>query len=126
MTNDMVEIKDEGKFFWKGRFDNLINSGGIKINPEIIEDTLADIYKIETIALGIPHEKLGQQLVLVSTRELTKTEADMIRGKWRQVLPLIPAPMKIVTCKSIPRNDVFKVDRIKLAGEIIKLMEPLK
>ena len=69
ITNDLVEIHEPGKFRWLGRADNVINSGGIKINPELIEQ------KVERIAMqlnieqnyfvgGLPHETLGQQAVL--------------------------------------------------------------
>ena len=37
LTNDIVEIIDNQTFYWKGRKDNVINSGGIKIYPEEIE-----------------------------------------------------------------------------------------
>ena len=37
VTNDLVDLISDTQFVWKGRFDNLINSGGIKLNPEQIE-----------------------------------------------------------------------------------------
>src|SRR5690606_24613792 len=36
-TNDVVEIITYKKFHWKGRYDNVVNSGGIKLFPEEIE-----------------------------------------------------------------------------------------
>jgi O-succinylbenzoic acid--CoA ligase len=46
ITNDMVEIKDEKNFKWLGRIDHVINSGGIKIHPEIIEKKIAQLSKV--------------------------------------------------------------------------------
>ncbi len=40
VTNDIVNILDHNKFLWIGRKDNLINSGGVKISPEYIENKL--------------------------------------------------------------------------------------
>ena len=34
ITNDLVEMKDKKHFKWLGRYDNVINSGGIKTSPE--------------------------------------------------------------------------------------------
>ena len=39
-TTDIVELITPETFRWKGRLDNIINSGGVKINPEIIEQKL--------------------------------------------------------------------------------------
>jgi O-succinylbenzoic acid--CoA ligase len=36
-TNDIVELVNENQFIFMGRFDNVINSGGIKLIPEQIE-----------------------------------------------------------------------------------------
>ena len=55
-STDIVDLRDETHFGWLGRFDNVINSGGIKIHPEKIESDmktlcpeLPDFY-IESVA----------------------------------------------------------------------------
>jgi O-succinylbenzoic acid--CoA ligase len=40
ITNDIVEIQNSKQFKWLGRYDNVINSGGIKLFPEQIEAKL--------------------------------------------------------------------------------------
>ncbi len=65
ITNDVVELKSDTKFEWLGRFDNIINSGGIKLHPEKIEDMLASILNTNFFVHGFPDEKLGQKLVLI-------------------------------------------------------------
>jgi O-succinylbenzoic acid--CoA ligase len=37
LTNDIVKLISDTEFVWLGRFDNVINSGGVKINTEQIE-----------------------------------------------------------------------------------------
>src|SRR5690606_37183368 len=37
VTNDIVEISGHNSFRWLGRFDNVINTGGIKVIPEQLE-----------------------------------------------------------------------------------------
>ena len=45
VTNDMVDLIDSTHFVWRGRFDNVINSGGVKIFPEEIEKLIAPYVK---------------------------------------------------------------------------------
>ncbi len=37
ITNDLVELKDNKTFLLKGRVDNVINTGGVKVHPEEVE-----------------------------------------------------------------------------------------
>jgi len=39
-TNDRVELRPDGAFRWLGRIDNVINSGGVKIQIETVEAAL--------------------------------------------------------------------------------------
>lgn len=64
VTNDVVQLINENQFVFLGRADNIINSGGIKIMPETVEDKLRRIERRFFIA-GMPDEALGQKVVLV-------------------------------------------------------------
>ena len=65
ITNDIVNLKSKTEFEFKGRFDNVINSGGIKIIPEEIEQKIRPFIKQRFFIYGKPDEKLGQKTVLV-------------------------------------------------------------
>ncbi|MGK0413383.1 MAG: O-succinylbenzoic acid--CoA ligase [Polaribacter sp.] len=64
-TNDVVELISDRHFKWLGRFDNVINSGGVKLHPEKIEEKLAKIISNRFFVIGIPDEKLGEKLILL-------------------------------------------------------------
>ena len=64
-TNDVVVLISDTQFQWLGRFDNVINSGGIKLHPESIEDKLSQIIAQRFFVAGIPDEKLGEKLILI-------------------------------------------------------------
>jgi O-succinylbenzoic acid--CoA ligase len=64
-TNDVVELISDRHFKWLGRFDNVINSGGVKLHPEKIEEKLAKIISNHFFVIGIPDEKLGEKLILL-------------------------------------------------------------
>ncbi|MGS2739511.1 AMP-binding protein [Sinomicrobium sp. M5D2P17] len=63
-TNDLVELVSEKEFRWLGRYDNLVNSGGIKLVPELIEKKIRKIIPGRFYVTGIPDDKLGEKLVL--------------------------------------------------------------
>ena len=64
VTNDVVELLDDSHFVWKGRADNVINSGGIKIFPEEIEKQLeAQIHQPFFVG-SVNDAKSGERLVL--------------------------------------------------------------
>lgn len=63
-TNDAVNVLNENEFIWLGRIDNVINSGGVKLFPEQIEEKLS--HKIERRFFIASQEspELGEKLVL--------------------------------------------------------------
>ena len=64
-TNDLIEMYDEKTFNYLGRRDNIINSGGVKISPEVVEHKLAYHIQFPFFIYGIPDKILGQKLIMV-------------------------------------------------------------
>ncbi len=65
VTNDVVEWEDFTHFIWKGRWDNVVNSGGIKLFPEELEKPLGALLDRRYFFFGEPDETYGDQLVLL-------------------------------------------------------------
>lgn len=65
ITNDLVELVNENQFVFLGRFDNIINSGGIKLIPEQIEKKLAGKIDGRYFVTGKKDEQLGEKLILI-------------------------------------------------------------
>lgn len=65
VTNDVVALISDTAFKWLGRFDNVINSGGIKLHPEKIEEKLSLIIKERFFVAGIKDAVLGEKLILI-------------------------------------------------------------
>ncbi|MFV8392789.1 AMP-binding protein [Flavobacterium sp. LB2P6] len=65
VTNDLVELVGENQFVFLGRIDNVINSGGIKLIPEKIEDKLSDKINSRFFVTGKEDPVLGEKLVIV-------------------------------------------------------------
>ncbi len=64
-TNDIVEIISINKFQWLGRFDNVINSGGVKIYTETLEAKISSLLKVQIYLGSEQDERFGERLVLV-------------------------------------------------------------
>lgn len=69
-TNDVVEVVDHNHFRWLGRADNIINSGGIKVQIEQLEKKLEEGVKLlgvdrQYFVAGLPDEKLGERISLI-------------------------------------------------------------
>ena len=64
-TNDIVELVSENQFVFLGRFDTIINSGGIKLIPEQIEEKMMPFIKNRFFVIGKADKELGEHLVLV-------------------------------------------------------------
>ncbi len=113
VTNDLVEILDDKRFIWKGRYDNIINSGGVKLLPEKIEKTIAHLIPGKFIVIGMKDEKLGHALTLVIEKESAgrKNDADYFRKSLSTVLSGYELPRNIVFVDKIPTTENGKPDR---------------
>jgi len=65
ITNDIVELVNENQFIFLGRIDNVINSGGVKLIPEQIEEKLGGKFHHRFFITSKPDNELGEKVVLV-------------------------------------------------------------
>jgi O-succinylbenzoic acid--CoA ligase len=110
-SNDIVKLIDEKTFIWKGRYDFIINSGGIKINPEEIEHKIKHLISNDFIISSIPDEILGQKLILV-----LQTEENLIienlKNSLKQVLSKYEVPKEFYRIQQFE-----KLQQEKLRGK---------
>ncbi|WP_201288837.1 AMP-binding protein [Polaribacter septentrionalilitoris] len=64
-TNDVVDLISDTKFEWLGRHDHVINSGGVKLYPEKIEEKLSKIISNRFFVAGIPDAVFGEKLIVI-------------------------------------------------------------
>ena len=64
ITNDIVKLISDTEFEWMGRYDTIINSGGVKLLPEQIEIKLAPFLAEPFFIAGIADKKLGSKVCL--------------------------------------------------------------
>jgi len=114
ITNDLVEISAPGSFRWIGRYDNLINSGGIKVVPEELEMLIAEKTGLVCAVIGIPDNRLGQRLTLIAEKHGKFTNTSEVMLELRKILSRNLLPKQILWVDKFPRNNFFKIDRLRL------------
>jgi O-succinylbenzoic acid--CoA ligase len=115
-TNDIVSRYEEQsasgfrRFRWLGRFDNVINTGGIKVFPEELERLLAGRLPQRFYIKGEPDEKWGEAVVLVT--EPTALSDSEIREACAATLQAYQVPKRIRRIEEIPLTSNGKIRRI--------------
>ncbi|MEP3210319.1 MAG: AMP-binding protein [Maribacter sp.] len=110
VTNDIVKLISETEFDWLGRYDHIINSGGIKLFPEQIETKLAPMLRNRFFVTGLPDAKLGQKLVLVVEGELDTDKLKQILSECKG-LQGFEIPKSVYTLPKFIETDTGKIRR---------------
>lgn len=93
ITNDIVELTDNRHFRWLGRYDNVINSGGVKLHPEALERQLAaHLPEIDFYLTSRPSEIWGREMIMVVIGE----PRGGIMEKCREILPAASVPKEVI------------------------------
>ena len=108
-TNDTAELMPDGSFRILGRIDNIINSGGIKIQIEPLEEKISAILSLPVAITSAPDAKFGEKVVLLTEQELTP---DMLTRLQKQ-LPAYERPKQYLTVDKIPHTPNGKIDRVR-------------
>ena len=99
ITNDVVEIVNDKQFIWLGRYDNVINSGGVKLFPEQIEEKLSEYIGRRYFVQGRQDDTLGEKLILVVEGEPFDLPSDAFKhlGKFEKPKEVVFVPQFIET-----------------------------
>lgn len=95
ITNDLVKLKDNKRFQWLGRIDNVILSGGKKIYPEQLEAKTAGVIAYPHFFMAFNDDRLGQAVMLVLETE---------RGPMEVIDELMPALLEVLAPHERPRR----------------------
>jgi O-succinylbenzoic acid--CoA ligase len=111
VTNDVVELMEDGRFLFVGRADNIVNSGGIKLFPEKIEKKLNSVIDQPFAVTGLPDDLLGQKLVLVVA---SHTNDASLKDRIAPLLDKYENPKEIIYIPQLFYTSNNKIDRVAL------------
>ena len=123
-TNDIACIYPDGSFTIAGRKDNVINSGGIKIQAEEMEERLRPFIPVPFVVTSVPDPRLGQALTLLIAGQVDVRE---LESKLQTVLDAYHRPRHIFMTESIPQTENGKTDRAgcRILARQMKKLHPL-
>lgn len=107
-TNDIGRIYSDGSFTILGRKDNIINSGGIKIQAEEIEKQLRSVISVPFVITSVSDKRLGQALTLLMEYQNDMPE---IETQIQALLSPYHRPKYIRIVDQIPQTGNGKIDR---------------
>ena len=118
-TNDIARIYPDGSFTILGRKDNVINSGGIKIQAEEIEKVLRPFIPMPFVITSVPDPRLGQAVTLLIEGQLDMEE---LKNKVQEILSPYHRPKYIRMVDFIPQTGNGKINRVECRTLAEKLL----
>ncbi|WP_299012452.1 AMP-binding protein [uncultured Polaribacter sp.] len=115
-TNDVVSLISDTQFEWLGRFDNVINSGGVKLHPEKIEEKLSKIIEQHFFVTGISDEVLGEKLILIVEKGISSNlDVNFLSAKIKalKTLSKFEIPKEMYFTESFVETETGKIQRKK-------------
>ena len=114
-TGDIAYQDKDGFYYVTGRKDNLIKSGGHRINPQEIEDGIMDTgLVVEAAVVGIPDTLLGLKLAaVVEPKEKGNHQRKVFYKNVPGNYQNINCQVQIIFVRSLPKKTSGKIDREK-------------
>lgn len=117
-SGDLARTDADGYLYFVARADQLIKTSGYRVSSTEIEEVVSEVPGvIESVALGMPDELLGQKIVVAVAGSLEGAEEfiERIRRHCRLHMPPYMAPADIHVLEQLPRNANGKPDRDAVA-----------
>ncbi|MAT52743.1 MAG: acyl-CoA ligase (AMP-forming), exosortase A system-associated [Porticoccaceae bacterium] len=115
-SGDQVRKDDEGYLYFISRKDEMIKTSGYRVSPTEVEEVVYGLEGVaELAAVGLPHQDLGQAILLVAAANPAITE-EAVLNHCRQTLPNYMVPLAVRFIETLPRNQNGKIDRKLLAN----------
>lgn len=109
-TNDIARIYPDGSFIILGRKDNVINSGGIKIQAEEMEKLLCPYIPVSFVITSVPDPRLGQAVTLLLEG---RPDTEEIENKLQEICEPYYRPKYILATDHIPQTENGKINRVE-------------
>ena len=121
LTNDKVKILNNKEFLFLNRTDNIINSGGLKINPEEVENKILKSLGDNNFFVDkIKNDKFGEEIILIA---LKKIKINLLIDSIKLLKDKKVQPKKIYIVDKFIFNDNQKIDKLKSKNYALKLKQ---
>jgi len=121
-TGDLLKRDEEGYYYFVGRKDDMIMSGGEHIYPAEIEECIAKHPKVDIVCvIGLPDSKWGEAVTAVVTPKAGEVLNEEEIKEWcRGKIPGFMIPKKVIFIKAdeYPRTPLGKIIRRHLKEKL--------
>ena len=124
-TGDLGSVDDKGRVSVTGRADDVINTGGLKVAPRVVEEAvLAHVPAVtEAVVVGVPDPEWGQAVALVAVTSpggppvgpVPDAGVGEIREMLRPHLESAALPRRVLVVPELPMRGPGKPDRAAVA-----------
>lgn len=122
-TSDRGRLHPDGRLEVLGRLDDVIITGGVKVEPRHVEEALTGIDGVaEACVVGLPDEQWGSRVVAAVVPEPVgqpgrskRWDDAALREAVRARLDGAHAPKRVVVLEALPLRPSGKVDRREVA-----------
>jgi O-succinylbenzoic acid--CoA ligase len=118
-TNDQVRLLDAHSFEWLGRADFIINSGGVKVQAEKVEQVLEvalaelGLPTRRVFVAGQPDARLGEQVTAFLEGEpLSETQTQALHNLLAERLDRYERPRNVIYVPQFQATTSGKIDRL--------------
>ena len=121
VTNDKVKILNNKEFLFLNRTDNIINSGGLKINPEEVENKILKSLGDNNFFVDkIKNDKFGEEIILIA---LKKIKINLLIDSIKLLKDKKIQPKKIYIVDKFIFNDNQKIDKLMSKNYAFRLKQ---
>ena len=136
-TSDRGRLRSDGRLEVLGRLDDVIITGGVKVEPRTVEEALTGLDAVaEACAVGLPDTQWGSVVVAAVVLEPAAgqetpgnrggPDGAALREAVRTRLDGAHAPKRIVVLEALPLRPSGKVDRRTVARLLAAAAEPVE
>lgn len=117
-TNDIVKLLNTRSFVWRGRYDYVVNSGGVKLIPDELEAKIQKHISFRFFLAELPDQVLGEKLCLfIEAQPFNLFE---LRLKLDETLSRFEKPREIFFITAFSETPNGKVNRKQTVADFLR------
>jgi len=116
-TNDVVDLKTNDSFIWKGRKDFVINTGGVKVHAEELENVIASFFTKPFFISSIQDSYLGSKIIMIIESKI-ELDDKKILAQISTLVPPYSVPKEIYYLTTFERTKSGKLNRKKSLSNV--------
>jgi acyl-coenzyme A synthetase/AMP-(fatty) acid ligase len=113
-TGDLGYVTKDGVLVISGREKEVLNLGGAKVRPQIVEDILTAFNAVDEAAVFAVPDSLGVDELWALIVSGSRVDAEALRAHCEQSLAPALCPVRFVAVDRLPRNHGGKLERHRL------------